>query len=88
MDPGLGSNHDSKREVLGVMFSSVMDLADNFDAFLTSKVNSSFSKTSFPGAFEFVITTKIKIHHARPRYHVITQTARPIRASSNTHRGI
>ena len=39
MDRGLGSNHDSKREVLDVMFSFVMDLADNFNAFLTSNVN-------------------------------------------------
>ena len=52
MDPGLGNNHDSKREVLDLMFSFVMDLADNFDAFLTSKVNPSFSKTSCPGACE------------------------------------
>ena len=39
-----GSNHDSKREVLDVMLSFVMDLADNFDAFPTSKVKPSFSK--------------------------------------------
>ena len=49
MDPGLGSNQDSKREVLDVMFSFVMDLADNFDAFLTSKVKPSFSKNLLPG---------------------------------------
>ena len=49
MDPGLGGNHDSKREVLDVMFSFVMVLADNFDAFLTSSVNPSLSKISCPG---------------------------------------
>ena len=44
MDPGLGSNNDSERQVLDVMFSFVMDLANNFDAFLTSKIKPSFSK--------------------------------------------
>ena len=42
--------------VLDVMFSFVMNLANNFDAFLTSKVNPSFSKTSFLGACEVVVS--------------------------------
>ena len=41
--------------------SSVMDLADNFNAFRTSEVNPS----SFLGACEVVVTTKTRIHCKR-----------------------
>ena len=48
-----------------------MNLADNFDAFLTSDVNPSFSESSFPGACEVVVTTKTRIHCKRALYYVI-----------------
>ena len=46
MDAGLGSNHGSKPEVLAdmLLFSFVMDLADDFNAFPTSEVNPSCSR--------------------------------------------
>ena len=50
-----------------------MDLADNFDAFLTSDVNPSFSESSFPRACdcEVVFITKTRIHCKRALYYVI-----------------
>ena len=54
MDPGLGSNNDSERQVLDVMFSFVTDLTNNFDAFLTSKVKSSFTKSLLRGCLELL----------------------------------
>ena len=41
MHAGLGSNHGSKPEVLAdmLLFSFVMDLAENFNYFPTSEVN-------------------------------------------------
>ena len=51
--------------------SSVMDLADNFNAFPTSEVKPSCPKSSFPGACEVVVTTKTRIHCRRALYYVI-----------------
>ena len=52
---------------------SVMDSADNFNAFSISEVNPGCFKSSFPGACEVVVTTKTRIHCKRALYYVITQ---------------
>ena len=41
-------------------FLPVVDLSDNFNAFPTSEVNPSYSKSSFPGVCEVVVTTKTR----------------------------
>ena len=71
MDVGLGSN--LAMTVLDVMFSFVIDidLADNFDDFLT--LNYSFFKSSWTDACEVVVTTKNRIHCWRTLYYVTTQ---------------
>ena len=42
--------------------SSVMDLADNFNALPALEVNPSCSKSYFPGGCEVMVTTKNGIH--------------------------
>ena len=56
MDPDLGCNHGSRHEVLDVMFLFIVDLANNFDAFLISNINLNFSKSSCPGTCEVVVS--------------------------------